>query len=129
MRSCAPTTSGIAQRRKAPAATAARAFIEYLISDFYLLPFTLLLCLLPSAVAAAAELQLVVLAGLHAVDGVDDTGEHHFFPGLIAPGDIGRRIGIRLIGGGVVVVSDRVDARALRQLQRLREDVLGLPVE
>src|SRR5215470_9540580 len=63
------------------------------------------------------------------IDAERQTGEHHLFPGLIAPPHVLRWIGIRLVRRRVVVPRHRVELRPLRQLERLLELVVGLPLE
>src|SRR5438552_8324015 len=63
------------------------------------------------------------------IDGERERRELHLLPRLLAPVHVHRRIWVRLAGGRVVVPGGRPDLGALRQLQRLLEYVVGLPVE
>ena len=45
-----------------------------------------------SFTVAAAEVQLIILSRLDPVYRIDNAGEHHFFPRLIAPGDVDGRL-------------------------------------
>src|SRR5437762_3622977 len=93
------------QTRKAPPANAARA-VHPVVTRHRLL-----------TAVTAPKIQLQVLTGLDAVDGIGDTGEHHLFPRLIAPRDIHSRIRVRLVRRRVVVMRDGVDLRAFGKLQ------------
>ena len=53
----------------------------------------------------------------------------HFLPRLIAPLHVRLRVRVVLVARRVVVPRGRQDLRALRHLQRLLEQVVGLPVE
>src|SRR5436190_4631108 len=63
------------------------------------------------------------------VDTVKQPREHHLFPRLIAPPDFLGGVGVRLVVRGVVVPRRGVERRALRQLHRALENVVGLPLE
>jgi hypothetical protein len=69
--------------------------------------------------------------GLGGVDGDGDgeIADHHFFPGLLAPVDVGARVGVVQVFFGVVEVGNAVDAGALGEDLFVGQDVGGLPVE
>ena len=66
---------------------------------------------------------------LRLVHRIRDPGVLHLFPGLLTPSHVDRGIGIPLVVRGIVVVSDRFQARALGHCDGLCEDVVRLLVE
>ena len=61
--------------------------------------------------------------------GVVEIPDHHFFKGLVTPGDPSLRIGIVEIGFRVIKGSFAVNSRAGRQEHRGFQAIFGLPIE
>src|ERR1022692_2995048 len=58
-----------------------------------------------------------------------EEADHHLVPALLAVPDFLGRVGIVLVVHRVVVVRRTLDERALRQLERLLQQIAELPTE
>src|SRR5262249_965777 len=83
---------------------------------------------LPLSAAAARSRGLVSRLRISVVV-IAQPADHHFFPGLLAPFHILRRIGVIFVARRVVEMGGAFDLRPFRNRERLFGHVVSLPVE